>query len=250
MYPGQKMRKFTAPFVHATSILNHRISDALHSVIPNAETRLLRLAEEGNVTAVRPILLTSGVHVDAKNSKGETPLMLASSGDHTELVDVLTNEFHADPFVLDQRGLTARGRLEKAGGHERMALMMKIYENECAEKRLLSAAAKGDVISLRSILRSSVIGVDAGTIDVDTFNSKGETPLIVAAAGGHVAVIFELMYVNASPFAAGQDNLTARGRAEKAGHDDVVCILTKYEKKRRTEIEEAELTEANVSTLD
>ncbi len=87
---------------------------------------------------------------------------------------------------------------------------------------LLDAAAKGDAARARAALLH-------GAAEVDARNSKGETALILAAAGGHMDVVQLLKNAKADPFAIGQDNLTARGRAEKAGHDRVASALKAYE---------------------
>lgn len=98
---------------------------------------------------------------------------------------------------------------------------------------LLDAAAKGDAARVRSFLLHSAA-------EVDVRNRKGETALILAAAGGHMDVVQILKNVHADPFAIGQDNLTARGRAEKAGHCRVASALKAYEEFCKKEFDESE----------
>jgi ankyrin repeat protein len=93
---------------------------------------------------------------------------------------------------------------------------------ENADAMLLDAAAKGDSARVRSLLLHS-------GAEVDVRNSKGETALILAAAGGHMDVVQILKNAHADPFALGQDNLTASGRAKEAGYDRVASALKAYE---------------------
>ncbi len=103
---------------------------------------------------------------------------------------------------------------------------------------LLDAAAKGDSVKVRSLFLHSGAEVDAR-------NSKGETALILAAAGGHMDVVQMLKGLHANPFALGQDNLTAKGRAEKAGHDRVASALKAYEEFCARQCDELELVSSD-----
>ncbi len=84
---------------------------------------------------------------------------------------------------------------------------------------LMVAAAKGDVESVRSLLRSR------GT-NVNSRNKFGSTALMGAAAGGFTPIVDALLKSGASVNAKGKGGATALNYAKKNGHDDTAKLLT------------------------
>ena len=66
----------------------------------NAELALVNAANIGNLEEVKE-LLKSGANVNARNYKGNTPLMAAASGGNTEIVSFLLDN-KADMLLIIQ----------------------------------------------------------------------------------------------------------------------------------------------------
>jgi ankyrin repeat protein len=87
-----------------------------------------------------------------------------------------------------------------------------------AQMTLLEATQKGDVESVRRLLR-------AEGVDVEAKNTDGDTALLVAARGGTAAVVELLLAADASPEAANTAGDTPLLVAAKAGHLRIVEML-------------------------
>lgn len=67
--------------------------------------------------------------------------------------------------------------------------------------------------------------LDAG-VPVDLRTSKGETLLMLAAAGNHPETVQLLLEKGANPQATDADGVTALGHARAAGAEDTIALLS------------------------
>ncbi|PBC33687.1 Ankyrin repeat domain-containing protein [Apis cerana cerana] len=80
------------------------------------------------------------------------------------------------------------------------------------------AAARGDAKRLRVLL-------DSGRVHVDCKDKDGTTPLILAAAGGHIEAVTELLQQGADPNARRLTGTTALFFAAQGGYMDIASLL-------------------------
>lgn len=136
-------------------------------------------------------LLAAGVNPDAKNTNGNSPLILAISGGDIAIVTALL-EANANPNAQDHLGNPA----------------------------LLCAAANGYDEIVRELL--------AREVDPNVQNIDGETSLMWAASRGQLAVV-ELLLAQekTNPYLKNNRGKTALMMAQFNGHSDIVEILQK-----------------------
>ena len=95
-----------------------------------------------------------------------------------------------------------------------------------AERALLDAAARGDHAAVRDLFEAppahpSSGGTDVG-VDVDWHDRSGNTALMLAAQGGHLAVVKELVRRGADPGLKNRAGHTAAGIAPSGAVRDFV----------------------------
>ncbi|KYN23097.1 Ankyrin repeat domain-containing protein 29, partial [Trachymyrmex cornetzi] len=83
------------------------------------------------------------------------------------------------------------------------------------------AAARGDAKRLRVLL-------DSGRVHVDCKDKDGTTPLILAAAGGHMDAVTELLHQGADPNAKRLTGTTALFFAAQGGYMDIADLLLEH----------------------
>ena len=140
--------------------------------------------EAGNRTAVA-LLLEAPLSSEVRDSRGWTPLMMASFRGHDEIADLLI-QHKADVNALDLGGNTAL-HWAAFGGH-----------SACARK-LIQHHARTDVrnnfgwtplmqATARDHLQIAAILIDSG-VNLDTASDDGHTPLHKAAASGYIDLV-------------------------------------------------------------
>ena len=122
------------------------------------EAELRNAAEEGNTEAVRALLATPGVDVNAANGYGYTALVLAAGRGHAETVTALLAAPGLDVNAADGDGYTA----------------------------LMRAAARGHAGTVTALLAAPGLDVNAAT-------GAGYTALVMAAARGHAETVTALL---------------------------------------------------------
>uniref|UniRef100_W5M8C8 Ankyrin repeat domain 44 n=1 Tax=Lepisosteus oculatus TaxID=7918 RepID=W5M8C8_LEPOC len=156
----------------------------------NGHTSCLRLLIEG---------ADSTDVVDAVDSQGQTPLMLAVAGGHGDAVSVLL-EREASVDIADSQGRTA------------LHIGLLCGQEECVQCLLEQEAA------------------------VCVGDAAGRTPLHLAAAGGHASCLNELLNIALSegspPF---RDNRGLTGVHISSGHESCVEVLLEQKACRRFE---------------
>ncbi len=148
----------------------------------------LHLAVRTNQRQVVARLMAAGANVDARDDRGETPLITAVYFEHTELARELLREHGADPNVAMLNGL-----------------------------RPLHVAADRGLNELARLLLEHDAAVDART-------GSGITPLMVAAKR-HAAIVRLLLDAGANPRATTKQGTTPLMYAAHAAATNIVRML-------------------------
>ena len=189
----------------------------------NGESPLHVAVRSGQVEDVRKVLDQQLLDVNCLNSKHETPLHLACSLRHTDIV-VLLIAFGADPFIKDSDGSTAYGRCSVEIGD----LMNKMFhhnnlwingpDNTNGDTLLHSAVRQGDLANAQRLILKQ-------NISVNDINASYETPLHLACALGHKPLVHLLVTNGADMYKRDCCNNAPIHRAVAKGHADVVNLL-------------------------
>lgn len=159
-----------------------------------------REAQDGNLAAVRQEI-AEGTPIDARNSWGDTPLIIAATEDHTDLALYLI-EAGAD---VNAESVEERGQVTAL----RAAIDNRNFE---LVRRLVEAGA-----------------------DVNHANFAGWTPLMTAARVGDDIIVDYLIESGADIRARTESGRTAARVASDFGWTDIVFRLTMLEDELRAE---------------
>eukprot|EP00980_Cylindrotheca_fusiformis_P028070 scaffold22577_cov122-Cylindrotheca_fusiformis.AAC.49 len=153
-------------------------------------TALWLSASEGRADVMKTLLKNGA---DASNTRvdGITALMTASVGGHTQAVELLL-ENGADPAVTDSDGLTP----------------------------LMNAAENGSVAIMKLL-----IGHADDPNYVNIMSNTGFSPLIIAAAHGHVDAVSYLVEAGCDVDAVHDNKVTALMYAAASGHINAMKVL-------------------------
>uniref|UniRef100_A0A8C8C099 WH2 domain-containing protein n=1 Tax=Oncorhynchus tshawytscha TaxID=74940 RepID=A0A8C8C099_ONCTS len=154
-------------------------------------------AATGNLACLQWLLTQGGCHTAVsqdRDSSGATVLHLASRFSHHEITDWLLKSGEADAGVSTETGALA----------------------------VHYAAAKGDLPSLRLLLRHIPNVVDSQT-------KNGATPLYLACQEGHLEVVQYLVKdCGAEPSIRANDGMTPLHAAAQMGHNTVIVWLMSF----------------------
>jgi ankyrin repeat protein len=163
---------------------------------PQADTYILAAARSGDSAAVQQLLrrglLQKGANVNIADADGNTPLILASEKDHTDVVKVL---------------VAAGAKIDAA--------------NKEGATPLLLAATNGSAGVVEPLLKA---GANVNAF-IETTGNEGLTPLMIASMYGRADVVKVLLKAGAQPDAAAHSGLTALTAASMNGYVDVVQLL-------------------------
>ena len=166
-----------------------------------------------------PILVDAGVDVDVRNTKNETPLLVAARQRSTNAVAMLMDrgadlseaERRAPEPLPEQRNARVAEIISRVGPRRRAARS----DSPRAERNpwvvqfdLAIAAEEGDAARVRELL--------AGQIVPYGHDPDGWTPLAIAAAEGHVDVIKVLLAPKGAPPKAIRRTVSAASGADAA----------------------------------
>lgn len=177
-------------------------------------TILHKAAQSGQKKVVR-LFLAYGANVNALNSKGCTPLMIAANAkcERAEIVLLLLKS-GAKLNVCDCEGKTAFNSAQKKSYSKTVC---HIKEAIAREQKFIRAARQGEDKQVAQILRH-------GT-NIDATDSKGVTALMAAAGAGHLAVVEQLLRAGADINKVDKDGHTALNHAAKKHHDAIVSRI-------------------------
>ena len=180
-------------------------------------------AEQGNIKVVKQHL-AAGMDVNAKDSRGWTPLHLATDQGHKEVVELLRAK-GANVNAKDDKGRTPldwadeeenkeiTGHLHKHGGKTGKELK----ESAVVKESIHAAARYGNIEAVKQHLA-------AGT-DVSFRNKNGDTPLNYAAFLGHMEIVELLVENGADVNAKGLADWTPLHLAPHNNNEQIVQLL-------------------------
>ena len=191
-------------------------------ILPSDLSDLQKAIESANADAVKKIL-DEGVDVNARRPfDGFTPLMMAAQNGATEIGQMLIDRGARidEPSVLDETALTFA--IER-DDHTFVTMLLKNsakvdYKTKLDQTPLLIAAGKGFAQIAGELI------ADGADIEAGVLNGK-TTPLIKAAARGHLEIVKMLLEKNAGINAKEKGIWTALMLASQNGFADVVRLL-------------------------
>ena len=205
----------------------------------NGMTALYIAAREDHYE-IAQVLLDAEAGVDiADFHAGRTPLRCAAERNHSDMVDLLL-QYGADPEVMDREGGTAMLRAVNRGAKEALLKMMEYPINlECTDEdgqSLLHGAAKNGYHEIVRLLMT-VLPDDrlplVKSLEPDTKDKHGRTPLHCASQQGHAAVLFVLLEKKADASLEDVFQRTPFTVAWQYGHNNIMQMLTDAQHGRR-----------------
>jgi uncharacterized protein len=191
-----------------------------------ADLRLHDAARTGDVPSIGR-LLAEGLAIDAQDSDGRTPVMVATLAHRTDAVRALVDA-GADVDIRDNR----LDNVFLYAGAEGLLDILRIANDAGADPALtnrfggiaiIPASERGHVEVVRYLLEES-------DVDVDHVNRLGWTALleaIILSDGGpaHREIVRMLLDAGADPDLADGDGVTPLAHARSRGFDEIVALL-------------------------
>ena len=172
-------------------------------------------AGTGNIEAVKQHL-AAGTDVNAKDSFGMTPLLLAGAKNQKEVVELLIAE-GADVNAKDISGTTTL-IYAATNGHKEIVELLRKHGVKPSTINL--AVSGGDTQGVKEFLA-------AGT-DVNAKDNIGLTPLHVAASRGHKEIVELLISKGADLKEKYKDGTTPLDEAIVEKHTEIADLLRKH----------------------
>ncbi|MDA7680042.1 ankyrin repeat domain-containing protein [bacterium] len=169
----------------------------------------------GNIEAVKQHL-AAGTDVNAKDSFGMTPLLLAGAKNQKEVVELLIAE-GADVNAKDISGTTTL-IYAATNGHKEIVELLRKHGVKPSTINL--AVSGGDTQGVKEFLA-------AGT-DVNAKDNIGLTPLHVAASRGHKEIVELLISKGADLKEKYKDGTTPLDEAIVEKHTEIADLLRKH----------------------
>jgi ankyrin repeat protein len=164
------------------------------------DQELFEAAAESNLPEVSR-LLSVGADIEAKDSDGDTPLIVASIRGRVHVLQAL-REHGADFEATNNNGLTP---LHSACLNGQLAVVIELSPNDSTGKRKSRAGA-----------------------NIEAKNDTGDTPLIYAAMMGHSPIVKALLAVGANILAANNQGLLPIHAAVKFRRPEVAKYLLQH----------------------
>ena len=190
-----------------------------------ANRRLLDAAAGDDADAAA-LALRGGAELEARNDRGQTPLLVAAAADSTQVARLLTY-LGADPDAVDDRSDTPWLVTGVTGSVQMLEILLPADPDLTATNRFgglspIPAAERGHVDYLRRVVRTEV--------DLDHVNDLGWTALLEAVILGdggerHQQVVKILLDAGADPAIPDADGVTALQHAERRGYDEIAELL-------------------------
>uniref|UniRef100_A0A9J8C895 Ankyrin repeat and KH domain containing 1 n=1 Tax=Cyprinus carpio carpio TaxID=630221 RepID=A0A9J8C895_CYPCA len=188
-------------------------------------TPLMAAASGGYVDIVK-LLLVHGADVNAQSSTGNTALTYACAGGFLDVVKVLLKE-GANIEDHNENGHTPLMEAASAGHVEVSRVLLEYgagintHSNEFKESALTLACYKGaSHCTIQHYSRACFVGAQVN-MPADSF----ESPLTLAACGGHVELAALLIERGANLEEVNDEGYTPLMEAAREGHEEMVALL-------------------------
>ena len=209
----------------AASVLSSVAAAAKGPEAKDLGRQLLAAAGRGDALAVRDLLILDAP-VDAQDAKGNTPLLLATAGNHIEVARSLL--LHGASPNIKNRQQDSAYLLAGAQGRLEIVRMTIAYgadltsTNRYGGTALIPACERGHVATAMALMTAGV--------DVNHVNRLGWTCLmeaVVLSKGGppHQAIIKALIEKGVDLNLPDNDGITALAHARQRGQKVVVQLL-------------------------
>ena len=191
-------------------------------------TPLIWAAEKGHTAIVNALAGTYNANVEAVDDNGRTALMCAAEHGHTDIVNALAGTYNADVEAADRDGWTALMWAAREGHTDIVNVLAGTYNanveavDNNGTTALMSAAENG---------HTDIVNALAGmhNANVEAVDQKGKTALMFAAENGHTATVNALAGThNANVNAVDRKDSTALMSASSRGHTDTVAALRRH----------------------
>ncbi len=145
------------------------------------QRRLLKAAKNGDNESIDQFMRYGRINVNARNKKGNTPLLLAARWGRTSTVQLLIETYHADPKVRNNAGYSAV-LLAAMGAHEKVIDLLitqysaNVYDKDDSYNTLFIIAARKKYFSLMDHL------VKTYKLDLQAPDSRSGAKLLFWAA--------------------------------------------------------------------
>jgi hypothetical protein len=176
-------------------------------------TPLMYAVKASDIRTVR-YLIARGANVNIVDKNGMTALHIAAINGNTELVDLLV-KMGADVARLDHQGRTAAEYVPEKKVDSIGLILIKGYTD-------LNQAIL-DYVRLKQV-RAVAEAITQGA-NIDTKDTNGETPLIIAARNNDVNMVSLLLSLGASPTVRDNNGISAQQTAEKYGYKQIAQII-------------------------
>ncbi|MEO8400482.1 MAG: ankyrin repeat domain-containing protein [Gammaproteobacteria bacterium] len=204
----------------ATKTLIKASADVNKSNTDKDQNTSLFIAAQKGFPELVDVLLLNGAVVDKSNNHDVTPLLVAASQGH---LDVVMKFIKAKANV--NHLATAKGNLT--------ALYSAAQGNHLAvAKELITAGADINTLNTGGMSALSIAAAKGHSMMVTylmetgaSLNHKGRTPLFMAALNGHVALVETLLAAGADVNSVDSQGMTPMFGAVERGHSDVVIKL-------------------------
>ena len=182
----------------------------------SGNTPLHLAARDGYQKAVCQLLAVTA-ELDITNHDGQTPLHLAAAGGHGAVIRML-QKHGFQPDCKDNKGNTPLHLAARSGRFEAVREMLthESCDHGCAV--LDNVPGHSPIFSV-PLKHSSL---------PDMCNNKGDTPLHLAAADGHLEAVCQLLAVTVEPDRANHNGRSPLHVAAAAGHSTVISVLLKH----------------------
>jgi ankyrin repeat protein len=190
-----------------------------------AESRLLRAAEEGDATAA-VLAIRAGASLETRDERGRTPLLIAVTNDRLAVARLLVY-LGADPDALDGQHDTPWLVTGVTGSVDMVEVLLPAnpdltIRNRFGGTSLIPASERGHVAYVRRVVRTD--------IDVNHVNNLGWTALLEAVILGdgserYQQLVTILLDADADASITDRQGVTALKHAEQRGQREVARIL-------------------------
>ncbi|KAE8326713.1 ankyrin repeat-containing domain protein [Aspergillus sergii] len=216
--------------------------------------------KHGFSTFVEIILAREDVNVNAMDEGGQTPLYYAIGSKSADTLQLLLENKNTDPNLPDNNeGETPLYLAVKEGSSELAIMLIQRYNanpncwcDEYLATPLMIAAARGDLDLMSVLLKEKTLKINAQNnrgrtalgvaasyaqaaaalmilqhpdVDVDRQAVDGTTVFLMAARGGHMDILVDLLAKGAHPGIANSMGETPIYVASENGHYEAVLLL-------------------------